>query len=301
MALGNGSDQDTMEFSIKYNPPIDLPAAERNLKEVKQILDRLRILFVLGSGTCLGAVRDTAIIPWDDDVDLVSVIGINGLGKESIDVALAAFKDRGYYVRQNYSVLDRPPHAISHSIMKDYARVDWTCSLIVDNAIYSYPGVHLPARLFTYPTEIEFLGGLFLVPDPPEEYLRLKYGVEWMVPKRAGEYEIDVVANIPDADLVGQPSWLRVLDHEGRPVPGAEVALVGGGRSRTDENGRAEVVLPGSRFFALVIRYPGHEQVLYMEELEPDRAYVYRAGSASDAASIAAGPVGTIGNVLLPE
>jgi hypothetical protein len=145
------------------------------------------------------------------------------------------------------------------------------------------------------------LGERFLVPNPPEEYLRLKYGPEWMVPKKAGAYEKDVVEKIPDRNQVGRPSSLRVLDDEGKPVSGAEVVLVGGGRSRTDESGYAEIILSRADWYALVIRYQGHEQVLYMEQLEPDRSYVYRADSALKAVGNSSGAVGTLGNLLSPE
>ena len=293
MTLGNGSDQATMEYSLRYNPPMDLVVGERNLKEVKQILDGLGVVFVLGSGACLGAVRDKALIPWDDDVDLVSVIGVNGLTEGSIDGVLAAFRESGYYVRRNYSA-----NAIGHSIIKDYMRVDWSCTYIIDDILYTYPEIPLPAKLFTHPKEIEFLGEKFFVPNPPEEFLRLKYGPEWMVPKRPGIYEKDVVAKIPAAKLIGRPCSLRILDHEGHPVPEAEVVLVGGGISITDEHGYSEIILPDPGWYALVIRYPGHEQVLYMEEMEPDKVYVYRADSVANAASHASGATGMLGNVL---
>jgi hypothetical protein len=301
MTLGDGSDRDTMEYTMTYNPPMDLAVAERTLKEVKLTLDKLGIVFILGSGTCLGAVRDKGLIPWDDDMDLVSVAGLNGLTEETINDAMAIFRDKGYYVRRNTWILDRPPYVISHSIIKDRARVDWSCSFVVDDIVYVYPGIPIPAKFFTQPKEIEFLGEKFLVPNPSEEYLRLKYGAEWMVPKKAGEYEKDVVEKIPSAELVGRPCRIRVVDPEGMPVPEAEVVLVGGGRSKTDSSGHAEVILPGSRFYALIIRYPGHEQVLYMEELEPDKNYIYRADSVSELAKSASGEIGTLGNVLLPE
>ena len=106
---------------------------------------------------------------------------------------------------------------------------------------------------------------------------------------------------MPSADLVGQPAWIRVLDEQGQPVADAEVNLVSGGRSRTDGRGYAEIILPEPNWYALIIRYPGHEEVLYMEELEPDRTYVYRADSFERHRSLAGGEVGTLGNVLLPE
>jgi hypothetical protein len=296
MEMNSESDEAALEYSLMYNPPMNLTIAESNLKEVKQVLDQLKVVFLLGSGSCLGAVRDNAFIPWDDDIDLVSVIGFNGVTEESADATAAALRDRGYFVRE----MDGP-YAKARMTMKNHVRVSLEFVHIIDGHVYAYPGIRLPARLFTQPKEIEFLGERFLVPNPPEEYLRLKYGVEWMVPKKAGAYEKDVVEKIPGGNLVGRPSRLRVLDDEGRPVPGAEVVLVGGGSSRTDESGYAEIILPGADWYALTIKYQGHEQVLYMEEMEPDRSYVYRADSASKAVGNSSGAVGTLGNLLSPE
>jgi hypothetical protein len=293
-----------MEYGLRYNPPMDAVTGERNLKEAKTILDNLGVVFLLQSGSCLGAVRDNAFIPWDDDIDIASVMGVNGLTEETIYAAMAAFRSRGYYVKKNYSILDGPPYAISHSVIKDYARLDWSCMRVVDGVIRSYPGIPVPATSFTHPKEIKFLGEKYFVPNPPEEYLRLKYGAQWMVPRKAGEYEKDVVEQIPSTKMVGGTCRFRVLDHEGKPVPLAEVVLAGGGSSRTDEYGYAQIILPvvaGISYYALMIRYPGHEQVLYEEELEPDKNYVYRAGSYSTKAGSALGEFGTLGNVLLAE
>jgi hypothetical protein len=296
MSTGNGSDQESLDFTLKYNPPMGVAAGERALKEAKKILDELGVTFLLSSGTCLGAVRDDALIPWDDDLDLISVIGADGFTEESVDAAVAAFREHGYFVSEMEGGTNR-----SFSMIKDYVRTGWECYRIVGESVWVYPMTEIPARLFLQPREITFLGERFLVPDPTEEYLRLKYGEEWQTPKRSGAYEIDVVDKVPGAEWSGSPSTLRVLDEEGRPVAGAEVVLVGGGRSETDERGYAEMILPGVDWYALVIRYPGHERVLYMEQLQPDKAYVYRADSASKAAGQAAGPVGTLGNLLTLE
>jgi hypothetical protein len=186
--------------------------------------------------------------------------------------------------------------------VKNYVRISLECVRIVDDSIYLFPGdFKIPASMFTQPKEIEFLGEQFLVPNPPEDYLRLKYGEEWMVPKKSGEYEIDVVGKILDAGFVGSPLRIRVIDHEGDPVPEAEVVLVGRGRSRTDQGGYAQLFLPGPDFCALIIRYPGHEQVLYMEEIEPGQTYVYSADAASKAASAVEWEIGTLGNLLVVE
>ena len=304
MITGNGSDEAAMEYGLRYNPPVDVAVAERTLKETKQILHQLGVVFLLFSGSCLGAIRDKAIIPWDDDIDLISVMGMNGLTEEKMDSVIAVFRGKGYYHKRNYSSPDAPPYGISHSFIKDYARVDWNCMYVTDGAIVTYPGVQIPAEMCTKPIEIEFLDEKFLVPNPPEEYLCLKYGPEWRVPKRAGEYEQDVVAQVSPMDFIGGHCRLRVLDHEHKPVPGAEIVLAGGGISKTDKGGYADIVLPvtsGMRYYAMVIRYPGHEQVLYEEQMEPDKTYVYRTDSYSTKASAAVGAFGTLGSILLPE
>ena len=296
MDTGNGSDQATLDYTLKYNPPMDLAVAERNLKEIKGILDGLGVVFLLGSGSCLGATRNKAFIPWDDDVDLLTVIGANGLTEEKLDTAVAALREKGYFVGE----LDAP-HSTTKMTVKDHVRISLEALRIEDDCVYAYPGISLPALMFIHPKEIEFLGERFNVPNPPEEYLALKYGAEWMVPKKAGAYEKDVVEKMPVTELSGRPSWIRVLNEQGRPVAEAEVTVGGGGRSRTNENGYAEIILPAPNWYALVIKYPGHEEVLYMEQLEPDRTYVYRADAMARDRSLAGGEVGSIGNVLLQE
>jgi hypothetical protein len=295
--LGNGSDKATMEYTLKYNPPMDLTVAKTNLKEIKQVLEQLGVVFILGSGTCLGATRDKALMPWDDDIDLLSVLGVNGLTEAKVDAVADALRGKGYFIRE-FAMANSKAFAT----VKNYVRISLECVRTVDDIIYLFPGgFKIPASMFTQPKEIEFLGEQFLVPNPPEDYLRLKYGEEWMVPKKAGEYEIDVVGKIPDAGFVGQPLRIRVIDHEGNPVSEAEVVLVGSGRSRTDQGGYAQLLLPGPDFCSLIIRYPEHEQVLYMEEIEPGQTYVYRADAASKAASGVSGEIGTLGNLLLVE
>ena len=296
MTLSNGSDQEALEYTLRYNPPMDLVVGERNLKEAKEILGQLGLVYLLSSGTCLGATRDKAFILWDDDIDLLAILGVNALTDEAVAATAQAFRDRGYYVREWDGA-----HSKNLQMVKDHVRLGFEFMRIEDDHIHVYPGIRLPANMFTQPKEIEFLGEKFLVPNPPEEYLRLKYGEDWMTPKKAGVYEKDVVEMVPGAELAGRPCRLRVLDLEGKPVSEAEVVLVGGGRSRTDHNGYAEVILPAPDCYSLTIRYPGHEQVLYMEDMEPDKTYVYRADSASKAASQASGAIGTLGNVLSRE
>ena len=75
----------------------------------------------------------------------------------------------------------------SFSMIKNYVRTGWESYHIVDGAALVYPKARIPAEFLTQPKEIEFVGERFLVPNPPEEYLRLKYGERWKEPRRSGE------------------------------------------------------------------------------------------------------------------
>ena len=286
MALNDGADEAALERSYAALVPIDVAVAENMLREAKQIFDRSGVVFFLRQGTCLGAVRDNGLIPWDDDLDLASVIGLHGLTEESIDPVVDSFRREGYF-----AIVEHSNYAINVSMVKSNIRTDWECNRIIDGGIYQYPGVRIPVELVTQLKEIDFIGEKFMVPNPPEEYLRFKYGADWMTPKKTG-YEKDVLDLVPESPMPAQTgqsgspaagsipnsaaSRILVLDQPGEPVSGAEVIVTGIGRFRTNEEGYADFELPGDGWYPLMIRYDGHEELLYQEKLAQGGHYVYR-------------------------
>ncbi len=297
MEMNNAADEAALKRSMEILQPIEVTAAERVLKEIKQILDKLGITFFLRKGTCLGAVRDNELIPWDDDLDIGSMIGYNGLTEKSVDRVIAALKDSGYIVKVGH--LD---YAISVTALKSSIRADWMVHRIIDDSTFHWPGVRIPARLFTDTVEIDFIGEKFRVPNPAEEYLRFMYGPEWKVPKKAGCYEKDVLDQIPGDSLPGHAGklkrfiinylmpWratsIKVLDSDGKPVTGAEVAVAGLGHSVTNSQGYAKLYIPYDFIFSLIISYDGHEEVLYEENISPRKRYLYRADAETTSGRI---------------
>ncbi|MCL0044564.1 LicD family protein [Dehalococcoidia bacterium] len=302
------SDSTNAEIQNKLTrttPPMDVAIAEKLLLEVKEIMDRLGVQFFLRQGTCLGAIRNNAFIPWDDDLDLGVILGVNGLTEQSIEPLMAVFRESGYYVRSEPS-----DHMVYTSLLKDNIRVDVTFLRVIDEQIYHWPGVWFPVTLFNQLKEINFIGETFLVPNPPEEYLRIKYGPDWQTPKRFG-YAKDVVDNVPREHTPGflqrmkrsisgffypgNITRLRVLDNNESPVDRANIRIVGLESFKTNSQGYAKLYLKTKRYSSslpsgisdemgavcsIVVSYGDHEEVLYEEILAPNRSYVYKPDPA---------------------
>ena len=274
--------------------PMDMPTAESLLKEAKTILGQLGINFFLRHGTCLGAVRDQAFIPWDDDLDIGSVIGLHGLTEKKVYETAEAFKENGY----NMKVIDSALH-LSVDLKKFGIQMDWTCYRIIDDSIYQWPVIKIPVSLHVNLKPIKFLGETFMVPNPPEEYLRLKYGPNWMTPKEAGGFEQEVLDLMEEVSFTGDDncrgvlllsdkhdpknhnSSLKVVDYDGHPITEASVSLAattiltGLDKSDTDENGYVYFRIPEEACYVVAIQSNEYNEILYLEELSPGINYIY--------------------------
>jgi hypothetical protein len=282
MVSESGADESALFKSFGELIPFDPKVAKIMLKESKEILDLLGVKFFLRQGTCLGAVRDQAFIPWDDDLDLGCVIGFNGFTEEMIEPILDAFREHGYYVS-----VGNDDRWVAAEMIKSSLRVDLTFFRIVNDCIFHFPLNWIPAHLFSDLKEIEFMGEQYLVPNPPEDYLMAKYGPNWVTPKE--DYERDVLdqVTIPSADQSASAQNLvstkfRIRDLNEQSVQGAEVSVIGLGEALTDDNGYVELGLPNKTFYAVVIKFGDHEEILYQELLDPGLSYVYTPDAAKN-------------------
>lgn len=161
---------------------MNIKRAEEILLEAKQIFDECEIEFFLVCGTCLGAVRENRILPYDGDVDL----GVkHEILRTGIALLVKMFMERGFAVEIVTSYYDYPRALdarkdLIHICIRDY-------DLSGDKRFQ--PRIALPGtcsifnkELFDNLKKIEFLGKEFLVPNPPEEFLRTHYGDGWQTP-----------------------------------------------------------------------------------------------------------------------
>ncbi|MFC2035930.1 LicD family protein [Chloroflexota bacterium] len=267
--------------------PMDIGKATVVLKEITKIMDDAGVTFFLRQGTCLGAIRDGTIIPWDDDIDLGSIMGLHGLVEESVESLVTTFRQNGFITKVVHQDL-----SLQVILAKSFIRIEWLCYKVFGDSIYQYPAVKTPVKLFANLKKIQFVGEELKVPNPPEEYLRLKYGEDWKIPKQSGSYERDVMDLITKERTPGRAgrfkqllfryitgqhvSQLGVVDHTGNPVRGAEVVVVGVGSHRTNKLGYARLYIPETDDYALIVRFGDHEELLYMERIAPGKTYKYQ-------------------------
>ena len=172
---------------------MQMPNAEKVLLEIWDLLRDINVTFFLRHGTCLGAVRDGELIPWDDDIDIGSIIGMHNLDESTVYKAVQKFESADFKVK----VLETDFH-IGVELSKFNIPIDWTCYRVYEESILQYPGVKIPVQLYESLGSIPLLGKTFSVPNPPEEYLTLKYGPNWRVPKQRG-FEADIIDSIPQS------------------------------------------------------------------------------------------------------
>ena len=264
---------------------MDVQNGGKVLLEIRELMNELNVIFFLRHGTCLGAIRDGQLIKWDDDLDIGSIIGMNGLNEKLIYKTVDKFRLAGFEVEVGESSLH-----IAITLRKFGIPIDWHCYKIFQGNIYQYPVVKIPVELHDDLKSISFLGATFLVPNPPEKYLSLKYGSEWKIPKKTG-YENDIIKSIPKSVIPEQPSIftrihkflfpnkyitkIRILNNENKPVKLANVTLVGLNKCTTNHQGYAEFDLLIKDWYAVIIEKGKEKEILYEEILKPGSNYYY--------------------------
>ena len=266
--------------------PMNTENTTKALKEVKKIMEDLGITFFLMSGTCLGVIRDNRLIPWDDDVDIGSVLDYHGCNEESLEEIVIAFRRKGFLTK----LIPSGQHFFL-PLIKYSAKVALTVFRIIDGNIEEYPSIFIPASMFTELKEINFLGENFYIPNPPEEYLRLKYGDQWRTPKKHGVYEKDIIYKEIDNWTTSQEEKLgksfgnvitddqvcriKVIDKNGEPINEADIIVIGLGSCKTNGDGYAKFYIPKANCYPIVIRYRDFEEIDFFPWIYPGEEYIY--------------------------
>lgn len=141
----------------------------------------------LGFGSVLAIARDGALIPHDDDLDVIVGFGKEGVG--GIGAALEIV--RKHLVGEGYKVQGR---FFSHwHVLRGGRKIDVFVGVVEDGFVGWYPGRRRAFRredIFP-PRAVQFLGSTCPVPRDIELYLRKTYGPEWRTPDLGWKHEWD--------------------------------------------------------------------------------------------------------------
>jgi len=182
-----------VEIPVKCGfPEIGLDRVTEELIRLGNFLDEAGVPFFLIGGTCLGLVRNKALIPYDKDID----IGV--IGEENLRKALEAEKKIGYYDASH--IVDAAPVNGKVLWLKKVFDGKYTLPIALEahyvreNHIYynrdmgetwKYRSgrVVYPRKFFDTLDKVEFRGCSFNVPSYIHEYLTAFYGADWRTPK----------------------------------------------------------------------------------------------------------------------
>lgn len=144
------------------------------------VLDKAGVTWWLTSGVLLGHIRDGAWIPWDTDVDL-------GIWPDDVDRTRAAFKAAGWSFRRDRDAQMWPVHGTT--------KIDLHTHYRDGDTIFKLHGkkqdlrMDYPAHLFDALRPTVYYLRRTLMPSPPEEYLEVQYGADWLTPKRDWKWD----------------------------------------------------------------------------------------------------------------
>ena len=177
------------------------------LSNVVSIIKDLNIKYWLEGGTCLGAVRDGKLIPWDHDLDL----GIEFANQESIDKLIKTLKKRYHIKIREFPNMDEVWNLGKYRLIKVYPKKniifneklcldiflfyreplsDKKSDIVFKYVVFNKNGYHPSKYLETLKT-INFYEKEFNIPNKTEQWLESKYGKDWEIPKRSWHVLID--------------------------------------------------------------------------------------------------------------
>jgi hypothetical protein len=155
------------------------------LLDVSGLLDKYGVRHCLMFGTLLGAIRDNAFIPWDnEDIDIGFFDQFWKDDKLWVDFNVD-LRRTGYRIRDmgyNYICIDRGRvlHTDMYLLMRDEeeykVKVTGICA-------------HFPHEDFDTLDDCHFMGKEFLIPHNVCSHLERNYGPNWCKPEQDHEFQ----------------------------------------------------------------------------------------------------------------
>jgi hypothetical protein len=172
----------------------------RDSAEVVEALRTLTPDVCFGFGSVLSVVRDKALIPHDDDLDVIV-----GFEPEAAATLSDGLRLIGEHLRPLGFEVTGPFHAHRHVRHPGRKRVDVFVGIFEGESISWYPGTRGGlTRAIVFPARTaDLLGVPCWIPAQPEAYLERLYGEGWRTPDPYFKHDWNISAY---ADLTGAPA-----------------------------------------------------------------------------------------------
>lgn len=185
------------------------------LKKLSDILTELNLVHWLDFGTLLGAVRENDIINWDVDLDIGCILDESDswYGQNQID--LLSHLQSEFFIK--YFMTDKfvslvPRYNINEFKMRHIDLYFWKNKekFVVSDLL---PNMNF-RKFFVDELDIFILNKeSFFIPRHTTDFLKMRYGLDWKIPKKDFSVEFNIVPN--KSEYVCYTSMVGDLFHEG--------------------------------------------------------------------------------------
>jgi hypothetical protein len=144
---------------------------------VSDLFDVSKGRVLAGYGTLLGLVRDGELIPWDDDVDVMLMLGGDSLG-DFVDNYVDTLRVMREHLPLKYVFFDDFAHV---GVQMGSASVDlWPVWNKADGEVVDVVGSFRPSVLGD--SFVQYLGNRVHIPSASDDYLKHSYGKLFLKP-----------------------------------------------------------------------------------------------------------------------
>lgn len=181
----------------------NLVIAEKMLRDVTTIFDRLHLPYWLEGGTQIGIVREQRLLPWDNDMD----ISMYDSFKTRLWFLIPLLLFRGYRLTLQNHQADLGPFKkgqlkiikvrnFSRRFKRGKVTLDIFIKRRVDDQCFWVVGIDkrvlksTPAKYTDSLTTIEFKGKEYHIPEDYDGYLSFRYG-SWKTPQKEWDFRVD--------------------------------------------------------------------------------------------------------------
>ena len=163
---------------VRQGGTMDIEAMNKNLLDVKSILDKYEVTFALMGGGLLGVIREGKLLSHDYDLDIACFAGTDKHDHWKMREVKKELESL------NFNTVDNSCCRIKTDFfIRNKERIDIFWFEKIDEEWIYNNTLRYPAYFFDKLDEVDFLNTKFKVPSNPKKFLEYTYGKGWTVKK----------------------------------------------------------------------------------------------------------------------